>query len=261
MVTVERVVEQAYGRCFAVEASPSVLSRLRTELPFGGRPSPRAPERTWRIVEDGDGTVRASVDDTVLGESADVEAMVRVLASDLELWVAEHAEGLVFVHAGVVAVQGKAVLLPGLTRSGKSTLTAALVRAGAEYYSDDMAPLDAQGRVHAYRRPPKQRPDSPAAGWGLRLPVPGSPEPPPVPVALVATVRFEPQAALAVEDVPAAAAVLHLMSNTVAARSRPVEALDTLTLVTATARRLEGTRGDAEEAAHAILAELAAHVR
>src|ERR671929_229610 len=53
-------------------------------------------------------------------------------------------------HAGVVGWQGRAILIPGRSFSGKSTLVAALVRAGATYYSDEFAVLDERGRVHPF---------------------------------------------------------------------------------------------------------------
>ena len=43
------------------------------------------------------------------------------LIGELELWVAEHAVDRVFVHAGVVAFEGRALLLPGRSLSGKTT--------------------------------------------------------------------------------------------------------------------------------------------
>ena len=43
--------------------------------------------------------------------------------------------------------------MPGAALTGKSTLVAALIRAGATYYSDQFAVLDEQGRVHPYATP------------------------------------------------------------------------------------------------------------
>ena len=50
----------------------------------------------------------------------------------------------VFVHAGAVAWQGRAIIIPGASLSGKSTLVAELVRAGATYLSDEFAVLDSR---------------------------------------------------------------------------------------------------------------------
>ncbi len=58
--------------------------------------------------------------------------------------------GLTAVHAGVVELGGRALLLPGSTKSGKSSLVAELLRHGAVYFSDEYALIDAQGRAHPY---------------------------------------------------------------------------------------------------------------
>jgi hypothetical protein len=46
------------------------------------------------------------------------------------------------LHASAVSLGGRCVLFPGIARSGKSTLAAALVAAGAEFVTDDHAPLE-----------------------------------------------------------------------------------------------------------------------
>ena len=60
---------------------------------------------------------------------------------------------VVFVHAGVVGWRGRAIVIPGRTHTGKSTLVAALLEAGAVYYSDEMAIFDSDGRVRAFPVP------------------------------------------------------------------------------------------------------------
>lgn len=66
--------------------------------------------------------------------------------------VGESAPEHVFLHAGVVGWRGKAIVMPADSFQGKSTLVTELVRAGADYYSDDFAILDAEGRVHPFAR-------------------------------------------------------------------------------------------------------------
>jgi hypothetical protein len=70
----------------------------------------------------------------------------------LRITVAEHAEDRVFVHAGVVGRNGKAIVIPGHSFGGKTTLVAELVRNGAVYYSDEYAILDSAGLVHPFPR-------------------------------------------------------------------------------------------------------------
>src|SRR5205814_290720 len=88
---------------------------------------------------------------------------------NLRLFVAAQAKDRVFVHAGVVAARGGAIVIPGRTFTGKSTLVAALVEAGAAYYSDEYAVLDERGRVHPFAKPISIR--GAHGGRGRRLPV------------------------------------------------------------------------------------------
>ena len=58
------------------------------------------------------------------------------------------------LHAGVVALRGRALLLPAALKGGKSTLTLGLVRNGCTYYTDDVAILGlSRGRLAAFPRP------------------------------------------------------------------------------------------------------------
>jgi len=70
----------------------------------------------------------------------------------LRLAVAENAVDTVFLHAGVVGWKGKAVVFPGTSQIGKSTLVAELIRNGSEYFSDEYAVFDQEGFVHPFAR-------------------------------------------------------------------------------------------------------------
>lgn len=73
------------------------------------------------------------------------------VASKLQLLIALNAAPkYIFLHAGAVTLGGRAVLFPGSTHSGKSTLTKAFLDAGARYLSDDCAVIGKDGRVHPY---------------------------------------------------------------------------------------------------------------
>src|SRR5262245_15118510 len=88
-----------------------------------------------------------------LARTMDQDELFQTLENELQLFVAEWAKNRVFVHAGVVAWKGRALVIPGRTLAGKSTLVAALLEAGATYYSDEYAVLDGRGLVHPYPRP------------------------------------------------------------------------------------------------------------
>lgn len=223
----------AYGRVVDLEVPEALVGPVTSRLPPGYTvvSSSGDPDRRWSLGPDGD---------------------VGRLWSEVELWVADQAEGRVFVHAGCVAIEGRAILVPGRTMTGKSTLTAALVRAGASYLSDEYAVLDAEGQVWPYPRDLSVR----EGGIGRRYPIEhfgGAAAEGPVAVALVASLRFEPGAAWDVEATSAAAGVLALLDNTVSARSHPAEALAATAAVARSATFLQGRRGDAGRAAMELL--------
>ncbi len=65
-----------------------------------------------------------------------------------------HAHHYLLLHAAVVERDGKAILLPGTTGAGKTTLCAALIGAGWRLFSDEIAALDlATGLVWPVVRP------------------------------------------------------------------------------------------------------------
>lgn len=58
------------------------------------------------------------------------------------------------MHAGVAALDGAALILPGRMESGKTTLVTGLLRRGWQYLSDEAAPLGDGGQsVRAYPKP------------------------------------------------------------------------------------------------------------
>ena len=106
------------------------------------------------IDEDLNGTTPGYLLRRGSGESsraAGLGAMIVDLQSRLDDWVVERST-LAPVHAGVVTWHERAVLLPGRTRSGKTTLVTELVKRGATYFSDELALLDRSGLVHPYPR-------------------------------------------------------------------------------------------------------------
>src|SRR5207249_4859741 len=154
----------AYGVRIGIRTNdPEILDEVGDALPPGWKPA-RSPvvERLYSVVGGG---VRANgrsystlyADAARLVRTPDLPRLLHELESDLSLYVATEARRRVFVHAGVVGWRGKAILLPGSSLSGKSTLVAELVRAGATYYSDEYAVLDAQGRVFPFARPLSMR--------------------------------------------------------------------------------------------------------
>jgi hypothetical protein len=182
-----------------------------------------------------------------------LEEALDLLELDLHLSVATRARQRLFVHAGVVGWKGQAILVPGYSFSGKSTLVAALVRAGARYYSDEYAVLDASGRVHAFPKPLILR--SPDGRQYFRRVLRGDRGAggPPLPVGLVVAVRYRPGGRWRPQRVSPGQGLLLVLSHTIPARSRPREAVRVLCRALGRAVVIQSTRGEADETARILL--------
>jgi hypothetical protein len=184
----------------------------------------------------------------------DLEEVFKALESDLQLYVAENARRGLFVHAGVVGWRGSAIIIPGASFTGKSTLVAALVRAGATYYSDEYAILDRRGLVHPY---PKQLlirtggPAPPGRFWPEALGGGSGVEP--LPVASVIVTRYRSGAQWRPRALSLGRGVIALLGHTVSARRQPHLTLTTLSRALSQAAVQKGVRGEAEEMAETLL--------
>src|SRR5262245_61290705 len=255
----------AYGLSIGIRVSDrSVLEHIYALLPPGWRPAAQPTVRRLYSVVVGGPTGRAGVrrfnilysGAARLVRAHDLDEVLRYLEMDLELYIGDHARRRTFVHAGVVGWNGQAIVIPGRSFSGKSSLVKALVKAGADYYSDEFAVLDERGRVHPYPiplamrpardgdRPVKYRVEELGGVAGAR----------PLPVGLVLITRYVGGARFRPRPLSAGRAVLELLTHTLPARRRPERVLDALTQAVTQASVLRGTRGEAEETARQILA-------
>ena len=94
-----------------------------------------------------------SVDGVVVASAGRAISLVPDLIRALDDAVVQRLTTLRAVHAGAVLWGERALLLPGVTHAGKSSLVAELLRRGATYFSDEYALIDSEGRVHPYPRP------------------------------------------------------------------------------------------------------------
>jgi hypothetical protein len=256
---------ESFGVRVGVRASDApTLERLTERLPPGWkRVRARIVERLYSIHAPAT-TMRRGVrgfhllygDHVRLARSVDIEDVLEAFESHVQMYVAEGARRGLFVHAGVVGWRGRAVVLPGRSYSGKSTLVAELVRAGATYYSDEYAVLDSHGLVHPFTRPLGMREEG---GGKLKI-SPDVLEGPtgvaPLPVGLVVVSEYREGARWRPRKLSSGRGLLELLAHTVAARSQPEVALGTLGVVAARAQVLKGARGEAREAAVSILEAL-----
>jgi hypothetical protein len=190
-----------------------------------------------------------------IAEADSLVGAADALVVDLQSTLARIATGWTFIHAGVVAINDRALLLPGRSHVGKSTLVAALLRAGAAYGSDEFAVLDRNGLVHPYPRPLAMRAPvtrlSPEALGASTLSEGCL-------VAAVLFTTFVVGERLAPKTISSGEVVLYLLEHTLAARARAPETLAALQALAITTHGFIGPRGDADEAAK-ILIDCAMH--
>lgn len=80
---------------------------------------------------------------------------------EIQRSVPDHVRDFLLLHAGAVARDGGALLLPARTSSGKSSLCLGLLEMGFSYLSDDVGALDpVTGRAYPYPKPIKLIPDA-----------------------------------------------------------------------------------------------------
>lgn len=185
----------------------------------------------------------------------DLRQAFAVLESELRQSLAVRSRRT-FVHAGVVGWQGRAIVVPGRSRSGKTTLVAELVRAGAVYFSDEFAVLDARGRVHPFAKPLSIRG---AGGCDLHVLRPSAEDlggrrgTEPLPVGLVVLTTHRPGAKWRPQVLSTGHAVIEMLAHTVPARLRPAASLAALQRAVARALVVKGERGEARDLAPRLL--------
>jgi hypothetical protein len=179
------------------------------------------------------------------------------LAAHAEPFVAERAPDHLFVHAGVVGWEGRAIVMPGRSFAGKTTLVQAWLEAGATYYSDEFAVLDRNGRVHPFARPLAIRDGSTALTRRVPVSALGAQTgTTPLPIGLVLVTSYRAGARWRPRRLTAAPTLLALMRHTVAARGNPEHSMPILKQAVSGSLALDGRRGEARPLVSTILSHL-----
>ncbi|HKP71094.1 MAG TPA: hypothetical protein VJV05_17535 [Pyrinomonadaceae bacterium] len=245
---------ESYGVRVRIEASDASLleeaeRKARTALVDNlRRVESSDADHLFGISSDSDGTLHLFKDGQEYSSDHDRRRFFKFFDSILRIEVAEHAVGWVFIHAGVVASNGRAIIIPGDSFSGKTTLVQELVRAGAEYYSDEYAVLDQEGLVHPFPRFLSVRylengslgeRDVDIASIG------GIHGFGPIPVGLVLLTRFVDGAIWEPETLSIGHGILETIPHTIPRHSNAVHALKVLNTAFTDAIILRSSRGDA----------------
>jgi len=230
--------------------TPNVLPSLLSRLAVHRQVPPTADhDRAYRVAHaesrPGHAAYSLLCGDRTIASAHELSSIVAALETDLDHYVAQHAKTHVFVHAGVVAWKGRAVVIPGRSRSGKSSLVAALVRGGARYLSDEYAVLDARGRVHPYPRAVGLRVDDNRVQRVTAEELGGTVARRAVPVGLIVLTRYRPGATWQPARISPGRALLALLRNSVAVKAQPRRTMEVLARVARDAIAFSGTRGEA----------------
>ncbi|MGI8653702.1 MAG: hypothetical protein ACR2LC_00630 [Pyrinomonadaceae bacterium] len=256
----------AYGVRLMVRSDDSeALRRLLPFFPLGWkRSAPQKTARVYTLMADG-GKLRRKdkgfgllyADGVRLCRTTSEEELCSAFESNVTIHVAEHAPRRVFVHAGVVGWHGRAILIPGRSFSGKTSLVAELVRAGAIFYSDECAVLDNRGRVHPYPRSLHIREHGDQRQTSYRVEeLGGTAGTKPLPVATVLLSKYKAGAMWRPRRLSPGEGTLELFANTFPARKQPEKALAALKRVAMQARIFKGVRGEAQQIVQSLITDL-----
>lgn len=251
---------EAYGLRMAVDASQEVLELVRQLLPPGAEPCPPDDVLARFVITRNEvGTYSLSRDGENFSgtKNLDLDLALALLESQLRIYLGRRAPDAIFVHAGAVAHRGEAIVLPGMSFAGKTTLVAALVKAGAVYYSDEFAVIDREGLVHPYAKALSIR----AEGDWLQTDhavesfggVAGDER---LPIGMIVITNYRPDAQWDPTERSAGAGAMALLANAVAARERSEEVLAVVSRAAEGAIVIESDRAQADAIAPLLLQAL-----
>ena len=204
-----------------------------------------SPDGKCTIIQNGESMVSAEPE----------KRFWKFFNSLVRILVAEFAKNHVFLHAGVVGWREKAIVLPGDSFFGKTTLVAELVRNGAEYYSDEYAILDHEGLVHPFARPLSMRTDGKsivetATPISELMGVSGEN---PIPVGVVLFTRHFPESTPKYEFMTTGQGVVEIIAQTIAIKRNTVFAINVLKKALTGAIIVKSPRPDAGSFARTFL--------
>jgi hypothetical protein len=198
------------------------------------------PDLTYTIAG-GNGTFRLAVDGSPAMTATDPGQLLLKLDQDLIIQLQKCRPDLYFVHAGVLELAGRALMLVAPSGGGKSTTVWGLVHHGFRYLSDELAPIDVRRMmVHPYPRavtlkspPPRAYPlpgRARSTSRGFHVPtdaIAGGVAARAVPLAAIVFLRYTAGAAQpAIERIGAAQAGARLYANALNALAHPGDGLD-----------------------------------
>ena len=218
-------------------------------LPPGWQESQSEATVRFGLWEEGSITV----DGVETHRDADRASSLLRLGSVVRHHLATEAPSHVFIHAGVVEVEGCGIVIPGPTGTGKTTLVAELLRLGATYVSDEYAVVDPSGLIHPFAKPLSMRTGHQQGFGELLLPPPEQVAARPISTGLIVLTSYTCGGRWRPSVAPKSEGAFALLENTVSARRRPGSSLRAACRLARDAVVLSGERGEATETANALV--------
>ena len=122
--------------------SPAVIAEVTPRL-VNLSVAPCEPDVTIAIWSCANDRFAIVVDDTCIAVEQGAPAARAVLFQELAMRACPGRKWLALLHAGACGIDGRCVLFPASSYSGKSTLAAALMASGFDLYSDDFLGISA----------------------------------------------------------------------------------------------------------------------
>jgi hypothetical protein len=210
------------------------------------------PDVSIRVVRVAD-QLQLLADEVMVASARQVIDLVPDLIRILDDAVVPRLTRLRAVHAGAVLWGKRALLLPGSTHAGKSSLVTELLRRGATYFSDEYALIDSAGLVHPYPRSLLVRNGRPQQTPMLPIDYNASVGDVPAPVGWILSLQYLPESAWSVARITQSEALLTLLRNTPHILAETPDMVQVFERAVTGASCYAGTRNEAPDAVNKIL--------
>lgn len=232
-----------------------VLEKIKTRMPvilpikWRQIPFQNSRHRYEFIRQTKTGRYSLTAHGQIVAANATFREAFELLTSNIRLTIAEFAEQKIFLHAGVVGLKNAAVLIPGKSFAGKTTLVAEFVRRGFTYFSDEYALLDKKGLVHPFPKKLsirgiideyRQTDFEVEQLGGTRACVP-------LPVKFILLTEYKKGTSARISETSIGEGLMQSIANSISVRQNPQLVLEVLKRVAAQSRILKGKRGEASE--------------
>ena len=254
---------QAFGVKVGIRLNePRMLRKIEERLPVGwGKRPPSAVDLVYSFffnhAVNNHRVRRFHVlygNSQILARSDNEDELLEDFERQIRTHVSVTSRSKCFVHAGVVGWRGKAIVMPGGSFSGKTTLVMEFLKQGASYYSDEFAVFDRRGYVYPFPKPlgvrngdSDKQIELPATLLTTKIGVK------PIPVGLILVTEYKKFTSWRPHGASAGKAVLKLLANSLSARANPSGNLACLGKAVDGAQILFGSRGDAHEIVQKVL--------